>query len=253
MERFLKRRQTKIRATQSIDPRVAEDLATYHYGVKLGSPQIADDGKRSLLRKLQRHWPDLGPALVQEVFNNPKFVFYGELKQLIIKAARDHVLSTNCHLMQGLHRQAMESQPKGEAEFYAMLEDEFSFYCFATGSRVCMSPPNTWYSLESSYQTLLSESHASAGGDVLSASFPWELRGHSIASLALMNTIFYLCFLMILYTFYQSFNLFSLVSALNETFLLRVFLPLSLRRLDISRHVHWKRATPNRFAGNIKV
>ena len=253
MERVLKKAKTKNRVTQSIDLRVAEDLATYHHGVKRGSSQIADDAKRSLLRKLQRHWPDLGPALVREVFNNPKFVFYGELKQLTVKVARDHVLSTSCHLMQGLHRQSLKSKPKGEAEFYAMLKDEFNFYSFATGSMVCMSPPNTWHSLESSYQTLLSETNASAGGDVLSASFPWELQSHSISSLALMNTIFYLCSFMILYTLYQRFHFFSLVFAWNETFLLRVFLPLSLRQLDTSRHVHWKRATPNRFAGNIKV
>ena len=252
MERVLKKAKTKNRVTQSIDLRVAEDLATYHYGVKRGSPQIADDGKRSLLRKLQRHWPDLGPALVQEVFNNPKFVFYGELKQLIVKAARDHVLSTSCHPMHGLHRESSKSKPKREAEFYAMLEDELNFYCFATGCIVCMSPPNTWYSLESSYQSLLSDSNASAGDDFSSPWCAWESQRHSTSSPALMNTIFYLCCLM-MYIFYQKSNLLGLVSASNETLFLRVFLPLSICRLDSSRHVHWKRATWSRYAGNIPV
>ena len=252
MERVLKKAKTKNRVTQSIDLRVAEDLATYHHGVKRGSSQIADDAKRSLLRKLQRHWPDLGPALVQEVFNNPKFVFYGELKQLIVKAARDHVLSTSCHPMHGLHRESSKSKPKREAEFYAMLEDEINFYSFATGCIDCMSPPNTWYSLESSYQSLLSDSNASAGDDFSSPWCAWESQRHSTSSPALMNTIFYLCCLM-MYIFYQKSNLLGLVSASNETLFLRVFLPLSICRLDSSRHVHWKRATWSRYAGNIPV
>lgn len=154
-----------------------EILLSYRVAVRGGGDGEAENNTPDVARRqlsicLWHNWYIICGEVIEMVFNDPKFTFYGDLKQTIVKVARDRAIIQNRNL-ENLQERLLKfikhtdseslrtwedrwkhnAKFKGLRDFCAMLHHECTFYSWVMGNDHAVPPPQTWYLFEESYRS----------------------------------------------------------------------------------------------------
>lgn len=150
-------------------------LERYRYAVKWGERQGSSRAiiaRRHFAVCLFHNWYLVSGHIIDVVFNDCDFRFYGELKEIIVKVARDSAIAYRQTLdkrSEWLQRSIQcsdtefkriweergreNAECKGLSDFCAMFDDECLFYSWVMGNDHAADPPQAWFLFGRRYRT----------------------------------------------------------------------------------------------------
>lgn len=145
---------------------ILDDMSRYRFAVRESDESHVNQETRSFALNLYRDWPYVAREVVYIAFNDPDYIFFGDLKQVLVKVARDRArvdtpnlshfkrwLMVSMAWNQSKFQIIWDDRPRryaqfrGEREFCNMLKEELDYYACASGT----NRPNTWESSERRY------------------------------------------------------------------------------------------------------
>lgn len=143
--------------------RMELDMDMYCVGVGLSEEKLVSHARRHLIKVLHENWPKLHRRAVRTVFSCAPYYLMGELKQLIIKVARDRLAWSQNRPVEYLQwlgflvqrkspQKLRQLQSRGHREYYDMLQDELASHHWLIRGGCKDTSLNTWCEHERKFE-----------------------------------------------------------------------------------------------------
>lgn len=126
------------------------DVEMYWYGLRRRDHALLTHARRHFVKHAYTYWSKVSIQVIRMLFHDPRFAFTGELKELVVRVARDHLCLERGHpyRLRDLMRKVCMWRQR---EFWSMLQDELK-HSWTIGELWAHPPPNTWFAYEKQYR-----------------------------------------------------------------------------------------------------
>ena len=118
----------------------------YWYGLRRRDHALLTHARRHFVKHAYKYWSKVSMRVIQMLFHDPRFAFMGELKELVVRVARDHLCFEKGHHY-CLRDLMLTACMRRQRKFWSMLQDELK-YSWAIGELWARPPPNNWFGYE---------------------------------------------------------------------------------------------------------
>lgn len=126
------------------------DLEVYWLGIRYGNYVLAAHARHHFVQHAHQGWPRVSSLVIRRLFRDPRFVLFGELKELAVRAARDHACRER-RFPKGIKTMVLSARKVRQRGFQDMLQEELR-HSWVVGNRWEHPPPNTWIDHEELYR-----------------------------------------------------------------------------------------------------